>query len=334
MSDREVTYDSYLALDRLLHCQELESEKAGGKVHDEHLFIIVHQAFELWFKQIREDLHSIIETFQKSDFEDRRHCAGITSKLGRVILIQKLIIGHFEIMETMPPATFLNFKKYLRSGSGFQSLQFRLIENTIGLQRGTRKSHKEGKDYTDAFDEKQKKEALKSEKGPCLFTVVESWLENVFKKYVNDRKIYIDELHKMVVTWWQDAKDHCDREAFMEILDETKYKDSGRRFSYEAFHGALLISLHQEEPEFQKGYEIIKLVMDVDALVSKWRHTHVLMVHRMLGKKSGTGVTSGYDYLKKTNDDAYRVFIELFNMAAFLIPYEYKPRGKTLYKQN
>ncbi|XP_061193093.1 tryptophan 2,3-dioxygenase-like [Saccostrea echinata] len=333
MSDRELTYDSYLGLDRLLHCQELETEKAGQKVDEEHLFIIVHQAFELWFKQILVDLHSVVEKFPKLDVKNRDF-AGIPSKLGRIILIQKLIIGHFEIIETMPPAIFLNFRKYLKSGSGFQSLQFRLIENTIGLQRETRKSHKEGKEYTDEFNEKQRKEAEKSERGPSLFTVVENWLERIFTKYVDDKKKYCEDLQRMVDAWSKDAGNQCDKTSLLGMVDEDEYKRSGKRFSYEAFHGALLISLYQEEPEFQKAYETMKLVMDVDALVSKWRHSHVLMVHRMLGKKTGTGGSSGYDYLKKTNEDDYRVFIELFHMSAFLIPYEYKPKGETLYKRD
>ncbi|XP_062612978.1 tryptophan 2,3-dioxygenase-like, partial [Saccostrea cucullata] len=172
MSDRELTYDSYLGLDKLLQCQELESEKAGNKVDEEHLFIIVHQAFELWFKQILVDLHSVVDKIQALDVS-KRDFAEIPTKLGRIILIQKLIIGHFEIIETMPPAIFLNFRKYLRSGSGFQSLQFRLIENTLGLRREVRKSHKEGKSYTDEYNEKQREEAEKSEKGPSLFTVLE-----------------------------------------------------------------------------------------------------------------------------------------------------------------
>ncbi|XP_062590954.1 tryptophan 2,3-dioxygenase-like [Saccostrea cucullata] len=136
----------------------------------------------------------------------------------------------------------------------------------------------------------------------------------------------------MVDAWSKDAGNQCDEAALIGMIEEEKYKESDKRLSYEAFHGALLISLYQEEPEFQRAYETIKLVMDVDALVSKWRHSHVLMVHRMLGKKTGTGGTSGYDYLKKTNEDDYRVFIELFHLSAFLIPYEYKPKA-ALYKQ-
>ncbi|XP_062590508.1 tryptophan 2,3-dioxygenase-like isoform X1 [Saccostrea cucullata] len=331
MSDTELTYDSYLGLDKLLHCQDLETEKAGNKVDEEHLFIIVHQVFELWFKQILVDLRTIVGTFPKLDVKNRDF-AGIPSKLGRIILILKLIIGHFEIIETMPPATFLNFRKYLKSGSGFQSLQFRLIENTLGLLKETRKAHKQGKDYTDEFNATQRVEAEKSEKGPSLFAVFENWLERIFREFVDDKKTYCDGLEKMVDAWSKDAGNQCDKDALMGIIEEKKYEKSGKRLSYEAFHGALLISLYQEDPEFQKAYETIKLVMDVDALVSKWRHSHVLMVHRMLGKKTGTGGTSGYDYLKKTNEDDYRVFIELFHLSAFLIPYEYKPKA-ALYKQ-
>lgn len=117
---------------------------------------------------------------------------------------------------------------------------------------------------------------------------------------------------------------------FLSFFLSIQFKD--RRLTFEAFHGALLISLYQDEPEFQSAYHTIKLFMDIDSLVSKWRRkhnfkkakniitnhinaiqedyictlflfsdTHVLMVHRMLGKKTGTGGSSGYDYLKRTN---------------------------------
>ncbi|XP_048773740.2 tryptophan 2,3-dioxygenase-like [Ostrea edulis] len=331
----KVTYETYLGLDRLLQCQSLASEKAGERVDEEHLFIIVHQAFELWFKQILDDLRAVLKTFQLEEFDESKHLAGIAAKLGRITLIQKLIIGHFEIIETMPPAIFLNFRKHLRSGSGFESLQFRLIENTIGLQRGTRKTMNNS-DYKGILNADQRKIAEQSEEDPSLFDVVAKWLESVFAKYVGDEEKYFEVLQTMLDRWSKDESidEHHrgKKDSYTVIFKKAEYDSSDKRLSYRAFHGAFLIFLYQEEPQFQQANRTLKLIMDVDAQLSKWRHTHVLMVHRMLGKKMGTGGSSGYDYLMSTNVDDYRVFIELFHMAAFLIPYEYKPSEKPPFK--
>lgn len=332
---KKLTYETYLGLDKLLKCQELESEKAGNRVAEEHLFIIVHQGFEIWFKQILEDFKGVIDILNEPKIEERTHLSGITTKLGRCILILKVVIQHFEIIETMPPAVFLNFRKYLKSGSGFQSLQFRQIENTLGLRPETREQDQPGKDYKDALNTEQSEVAKDSEKGDTLFSVAETWLKNVFGTYVRDRVQYFNVLSEMMKTWAEDTtmEEHHrgNKEAFDKILKEDTYETiPDRRLTFEAFHGALLISLYQDEPEFQSAYHTIKLFMDIDSLVSKWRHTHVLMVHRMLGKKTGTGGSSGYDYLKRTNQDKYRVFMEFFNMGAYLIPEDYK-RGEKPY---
>nr|XP_034302352.1 tryptophan 2,3-dioxygenase A-like isoform X4 [Crassostrea gigas] len=287
---KKLTYETYLGLDKLLKCQELESEKAGNRVAEEHLFIIVHQGFEIWFKQILEDFKGVIDILKEPKIEERTHLSGITTKLGRCILILKVVIQHFEIIETMPPAVFLNFRKYLKSGSGFQSLQFRQIENTLGLRPETREQDQPGKDYKDALNTEQSELAKDSEKGDTLFSVAETWLKNVFGTYVRDRVQYFNVLSEMMKTWAEDTtmEEHHrgNKEAFDKILKEDTYET----------------------------------IPD----------THVLMVHRMLGKKTGTGGSSGYDYLKRTNQDKYRVFMEFFNMGAYLIPEEYK-KGKKPY---
>ncbi|XP_022325683.1 tryptophan 2,3-dioxygenase-like [Crassostrea virginica] len=332
MSD-VLTYETYLCLDKILDSQHLESEAKGERVDEEHLFIIVHQAFEVWFKQILEDFGGILRIFQMPDFDDRKHLALIMNKLERTSLIFKVVVQHFEIIETMSPSVFLNFRKYLKSGSGFQSLQFRLIENTLGLEPEARSDGK-GKDYKKELTDEERVKAQKSERGPTLFSVFEEWLKRVFETCIgNDPTKYLSAIETMVTTWAEDTNldEHhrADKAAFAKVLKKESYQNiPGNRLSFEAFHGALLISLYQDEPEFQNAYKTVKLVMDVDAAVSKWRHNHVLMVHRMIGKKMGTGGSSGYDYLKSTNQDEYRVFIELFHLGAFLIPKDYKTGPK------
>ena len=102
-------------------------KKLRQECHDETLFIIVHQAYELWFKQIIHELDSIIKVFSPTKIPDYQMSL-ISSRLERINQIQKVIMEHLVILETMTPMDFLEFRDYLIPASGFQSVQFRAIE--------------------------------------------------------------------------------------------------------------------------------------------------------------------------------------------------------------
>jgi tryptophan 2,3-dioxygenase len=127
-SDEELTYGDYLALPELLSLQRLISEP---RVHDELLFITVHQAYELWFKQLIFELGAIRDLLFEGEAERARHY------LTRVHAIERVLIEHIEVLETMTPQDFLEFRSLLSPASGFQSAQFREVEFLCGLkQRG------------------------------------------------------------------------------------------------------------------------------------------------------------------------------------------------------
>lgn len=127
-----VSYREYLRLDDILNAQHPMSQRYGNLVHDEHLFIVVHQTYELWFKQIIFELDSIIEIFAKPIVDDRCLLV-IVSRLQRINQIWKLLNEQISILESMAPTDFLDFRGYLTTASGFQSLQFRVVENKLGL---------------------------------------------------------------------------------------------------------------------------------------------------------------------------------------------------------
>src|SRR4051794_2845536 len=102
MFSRKMNYHDYLQIDKLLSCQKLESEVQGKPAHDEMLFIVVHQVYELWFKQILTEVDSILNIF-KSDRVDEKLMDMIVARLRRVIEIQKLLVDQVGIMETMTP---------------------------------------------------------------------------------------------------------------------------------------------------------------------------------------------------------------------------------------
>src|ERR687889_35647 len=120
-----LSYNKYLRVQDLINLQDCLSSPAH---HDELLFITVHQAYELWFKQILHELDAAIAAMD----DDRTFAA--TRALARVVEIEKLLIAQIHILETMTPISFLAFRDELNPASGFQSMQFREIEFSSGLK--------------------------------------------------------------------------------------------------------------------------------------------------------------------------------------------------------
>jgi tryptophan 2,3-dioxygenase len=120
-----LTYGEYLKLPEILSLQQLRSDPP---VHDELLFIVVHQAYELWFKQLLFELESVRDRLFDGDAERGRH------HLIRIHAIERVLIEHIEVLETMSPQDFLDFRDHLAPASGFQSAQFRELEFLSGLK--------------------------------------------------------------------------------------------------------------------------------------------------------------------------------------------------------
>jgi tryptophan 2,3-dioxygenase len=118
-----LTYASYLQIDQLLSLQELRST---GPEHDEMLFIVIHQVYELWFKQIIHELDDLRRSLEACD-QPRA-----TATLKRILTILKTLVAQIDILETMTPVSFLSFRDRLESASGFQSVQFREFEFLVG----------------------------------------------------------------------------------------------------------------------------------------------------------------------------------------------------------
>ena len=121
-----LTYAGYLKLNRLLDLQEPKSDPVE---HDELLFIIIHQVYELWFKQVLWELDGI-----KRQFSSAELFAAITS-FNRLRTIIKTLVGQLDILETMTPVSFVAFRERLETASGFQSVQFRELEFVLGKKR-------------------------------------------------------------------------------------------------------------------------------------------------------------------------------------------------------
>lgn len=118
-----VTYGTYLKIDELL---SLQQPRSTGPEHDEMLFIVIHQVYELWFKELLHELDRVAALLTADESHRAQHT------LKRVLTILKVMVAQLDILETMTPLEFLTFRERLEAASGFQSDQFRQIEFVLG----------------------------------------------------------------------------------------------------------------------------------------------------------------------------------------------------------
>jgi tryptophan 2,3-dioxygenase len=118
-----LTYASYLKIDELL---ALQSPLSDGPEHDETLFIVIHQVYELWFKQLIHELRGMQKLLEAGDAPGALHLAR------RILTILKTVVAQIDVLETMTPRSFAGFRGRLERASGFQSAQFRVFEAVLG----------------------------------------------------------------------------------------------------------------------------------------------------------------------------------------------------------
>lgn len=335
-----IYYSDYLELEKLLTSQHPKSDEYGHHAHDEMLFIIIHQAYELWFKQIIHELISVKEMFGKDNIDEKNIGIAI-SRLRRITVIQKVLIEQLNVIETMTPLDFLEFRDFLIPASGFQSYQFRIIENMLGLNIENRVKLDNKNYYTLVSDEHQKM-LLESHDSGSIFEAVDKWLSRIpFMK--NDNFNFWDHYKKAIMEMADDEKEIImnnpsltdekrekqlkmseeTREKYVALLDEDKHnelvKKGERRLSYHATLAALFINLYRDEPILHLPFRFLTYLVDIDENFTTWRYKHALMVHRMIGAKVGTGGSSGHHYLMQTAEK-HKVFKDLFDLPTYLIP--------------
>jgi tryptophan 2,3-dioxygenase len=130
-----LTYGTYLRLDELLSLQSPASAGPDGAEHDEMLFIIIHQVYELWFKEVLHEIDHLRGLLDGDDLPRAQHT------LKRVLTILKVLVAQIDVLETMTPLEFLSFRDRLESGSGFQSFQIRALEFALGHKRRAAVDH-------------------------------------------------------------------------------------------------------------------------------------------------------------------------------------------------
>ncbi|TAD93952.1 MAG: tryptophan 2,3-dioxygenase, partial [Bacteroidetes bacterium] len=171
-------YPDYLGLHQLLSAQHpVSMQPAHTPAHDEMLFIIIHQTYELWFKQILHEVDSVLAIMQQPALNDNSpQLQTVVHRLGRVNCIWATLVQQIDILETMTPMDFLDFRDLLRPASGFQSVQFKIIEARLGL----RFAHRFGQEhYTSALEPADKAAIKDAEQQPSLCGLVNEWLHRM-----------------------------------------------------------------------------------------------------------------------------------------------------------
>jgi tryptophan 2,3-dioxygenase len=333
-------YGDYLQLSKLLDSQLLKSGEDGPPAHDEMLFIIVHQTYELWFKQILWEMDGVFKVLDGAIVEEKALGKAI-AHLERIVSIQRVLTQQIDVLETMTPLDFLDFRDYLVPASGFQSAQWRLMENRLGMRVQDRHAYTTSS-YTSRFSESDRDRVESTEKEINLFDLVQSWLErtpfiqfgtfdfwDAYREAV-DRMLQSDEsLIRENPTLTKDEIaaqiGNLKRTSFhfAALFDKDQYaeliKKGEMRISHRALQAALLIHLYRDEPILHLPFRLLQVLGDIDENFTTWRSRHAQMVKRMIGTKIGTGGSSGHEYLRKVAENN-RVFGDMINMSTFFIP--------------
>jgi tryptophan 2,3-dioxygenase len=304
------------------------------------LFIVIHQTYELWFKQILFELDSIRDLFAQVPMPST-FLSTIVARLERVTEIQKVLIDQIRVIETMTSLDFLDFRDELLPASGFQSLQFRLLETLLGVtpQHRLEVEHQFFQSRLNPEDRARLEKACQER---SLFELIEAWLERMpFAQFADWDfwEQYSERVHRMLAHDEKSIQDNptleprvrelelqnlaATKETFLTLLDAHRWqkaqKEGKVRLSQKAALNALFIQLYRDWPALQLAKQILTLTVEIDELMTTWRYRHAMMAQRILGSKIGTGGSSGSEYLKRTTE-RNRVFIDLFNLSTFLIP--------------
>ncbi len=326
-------YGDYLGIDALLELQKPLSLQEGKLIaHDEMLFIIVHQAYELWFKQILHELTACSEVLSKPAADDDGPDMNVVvHRLRRTVEIWKLLNHQVDVLETMTPLDFLEFRELLHGASGFQSKQFRQIEASLGLRMEDR-FRPEYYKHTEVggFNRQEYEEITALEGRPSLRQMVERWLARApffddtywsdwtdaeTEANTSDRPRFWNRYRSL---FEHSLSDRDDKGDLLGKFDGIFFHEGWGDFSAAALRSALFIMLYRDEPLFRLPFALLNALIEIDEQLATFRYRHLQMVRRMIGTRVGTGGSSGEQYLQGAVNKNY-VFRELAGVITFLI---------------
>ena len=309
MEHKPVYYGEYLQLDKIIGAQDPESFKEGRiAAHDEMLFIIIHQAYELWFKQVLFEVGSVIEIMNKPSINDNSSdLETVVHRLKRVTTILKVLVQQIDILETMTPMDFLEFRDMLRPASGFQSWQFKILEAKLGLKFENRHGQEY---YISQLKQPEIDIIKKAEDGASLLQLINRWLERM--PYMTDA--FINSYEAVYCSSLSEAEKN-NSSFFKKLFFE---ENAERGLSPKASRAALFIMLYRGYPMLELPFQLLDVLLEIDNQLGNWRYRHINMVRRMIGTRIGTGGSTGAGYLQGAMDKHY-IFREISQLNSFLI---------------
>lgn len=336
------TYGDYLQLPALL---ELQGEDRGVSPDEMH-FIIVHQTFELWFKQVIRELTEVRDILAQ-DHVPEDDIPRAVDHLGRTTEIFRLMANQWTVLETLTPQGFLAFRDGLGTASGFESYQMREFEILLGLANEDRLY---GMDPISTF----RKLAKNSERDAAILARLEDIasqpsLNESLMRWVSrtpimgslsgnddDEDTVAEYIKTHLNSHEKIGKQAAER---MSGYGASSPEEAAERFAAShqgaidflipdgnvsrARAGLLFIESYRELPLLTWPRTLIDAIVELEESMVKWRHSHARMVERIMGRRIGTGGTSGVDYLDSTSQ--YRIFKDLWAVRTILVKPDFRP---------
>ena len=352
-----INYWNYLRLDQLLNLQQGLEDDENNVSEDETHFIIVHQVFELWFKLIIRELCLVRDRMAAARVEEDV-IPFTVHHLKRVNTILELAAKHFDLMETLTPQDFLVFRSKLGTASGFQSFQMRELELLLGLELSERKAHGHGNPIEHILKTADKsatgqhivERIEKAKQGPSLRHVIQQWLyrtpiqgsspdspedDRVVERFLNNYLAIIkkkdEQRIRQLMNDDQESDETAIRKRFESMTAQLEYflfagdveaQEQKRLRRIRA--GVLFIESYRELPLLSWPRTLLDTLVELEEFFITFRFRHARMVERIIGRRVGTGGSSGVDYLDKTTK--YRIFKELWAVRTLLLPRNQLPK--------
>lgn len=348
---KRVNYWDYIAVESLLGLQGGVDGDEATVNNDELLFIVVHQVYELWFKLILRELTQARNFFHRNPVPDHLLASSVRA-LRRVSAILAQAVAHFELIETLTTRDFLAFRDRLIPASGFQSAQMREIEVLLGLEDQSRIALGTGGSYMEALKDGEtpspahNRVTARIADGSSLREVLDEWL---FRTPIDGSSPGQPGDDERVRSFLERYLDAVDREARRRLEDaaplqahsdeatarlQERYRaevaqaraflladdvPEDQRHRQSRVRAALVfIESYRDLPLLAWPREVVDTIVELEQRFLLFRQRHARMVERVIGRRIGTGGSSGVDYLDQTAI-RYRIFRNFWAVRTLLL---------------
>lgn len=354
MPDSVPNYTDYLKLGELLKLQGGLEENEDELIPDELLFIVVHQALELWFKIVNRELKMARDQLIEPTVAEET-IPHVVHHLRRVNRVLELAVDHFQVMETLTPQDFLGFREKISPASGFQSSQMREMEILLGMKSKQRVrygkvdpiKHLEKLAKSGGATEKAWERIQEIQEQATFQEALRTWLyrtpihgsiptndgdEAVVTKfiedYLNNFDGFMDRQRDKLKANMPESGDSTARfdsakASAREFLMAEDVDEADRPRLRRIRAGLLFIESYRTLPLLAWPRLLLDTVVELEELLLIWRNRHARMVERMIGRRVGTGGSSGVDYLDKTGK--VRIFVDLWAVRTVMMPKDTLP---------